>query len=70
MRKAAYFGSNERMIDKIVHAVAHHKAVIAMNTVEENKQSALRFIDEILNKGNIDEVDSFVTPLTLYIILG
>lgn len=33
-----------------------------MRPVEENRQIALRFTKEILNKGNTDEAENFVTP--------
>jgi steroid delta-isomerase-like uncharacterized protein len=35
-------------------------------SLEETKQLAWKFVDEIFNKGNINEVDRFVTPDFIY----
>ena len=35
-------------------------------SLEETKQLAWEFVDEIFNKGNINEADRFVTPNFLY----
>lgn len=35
-------------------------------SLEETKQLAWKFVDEIFNKGNINEADKFVTPDFIY----
>ena len=35
-------------------------------SLEETKQLAWKFVDEIFNKGNINEADRFVTPDFIY----
>ena len=35
-------------------------------SLEETKQLAWKFVDEIFNKGNINEADRFVTPNFIY----
>jgi steroid delta-isomerase-like uncharacterized protein len=35
-------------------------------SLEETKQLAWKFVDEIFNKGNINDVDRFVTPDFIY----